>query len=143
MINTTTASKEVQILYQLKSLFQTLKIALKELCIGVWKSTSPIIDLFLIEGLEAHYDMIVVGGGAIGCSVAFWLMQRVTEGFKILVVERDPQVLTFVICAVLMLPKGSFTNYVDKDKYSIKQNSDFSHPTRLSNLLACFPKIIY
>ena len=64
-------------------------------CNGVWKSTSPIIDLFLIEGLEAQYDMIVVGGGAIGCSVAFWLMQRVIEGFKILVVERDPQVLTY------------------------------------------------
>jgi len=46
---------------------------------------------YYIEGLEAHYDMIVIGGGAIGCSVAFWLMQRVTEGFKILVVERDPQ----------------------------------------------------
>ena len=42
--------------------------------------------------MEAQYDMIVVGGGAIGCSVAFWLMQRVIEGFKILVVERDPQV---------------------------------------------------
>ena len=51
--------------------------------------------------------MIVVGGGAIGCSVAFWLMQRVIEGFKILVVERDPQVLTFVICTVLLLPKGT------------------------------------
>ena len=67
--------------------------SIQKLSIGVWKSASPIIDLFLIEGLEAHYDMIVVGGGAIGCSVAFWLMQRVIEGFKILVVERDPQVL--------------------------------------------------
>ena len=66
--------------------------------------------MFLIEGLEAHYDMIVIGGGAIGCSVAFWLMQRVTEGFKILVVERDPQVLNFVICTVLDVAKHSQTD---------------------------------
>ena len=60
----------------------------------------------MIEGLEAHYDIIVVGGGAIGCSIAFWMMQRIIEGFKILVVERDPQVLTFVICTVLNVAKG-------------------------------------
>ena len=64
--------------------------------------------MFLIEGLEAHYDMIVVGGGAIGCSVAFWLMQRVIEGFKILVVERDPQVLTFVICTAMVVQVVEF-----------------------------------
>ena len=52
--------------------------------------------------------MIVVGGGAIGCSVAFWLMQRVIEGFKILVVERDPQVLTFVICTAMVVQVVEF-----------------------------------
>ena len=95
MINATTSSKEVQILYQLKSLFQKLKISFTKIKYWGLKSTSLIIDLFLIEGLEAHYDIIVVGGGAIGCSVAFWMMQRITEGFKILVVERDPQVCAY------------------------------------------------
>ena len=47
---------------------------------------------YYIEGLDAYYDIIVIGGGAIGCSIAFWLAQRINEGFKILVVERDPQV---------------------------------------------------
>ena len=42
--------------------------------------------------MDAYYDIIIVGGGAIGCSVAFWFAQRINEGFKILVVERDPQV---------------------------------------------------
>ena len=47
---------------------------------------------FLIEGLDAFYDIVVVGGGAMGCSIAFWLAQRINEGFNILVVERDPKV---------------------------------------------------
>ena len=77
----------------------------------------------MIEGLEAHYDMIVVGGGAIGCSVAFWLMQRVIEGFKILVVERDPQVLTFVICTVLNLIQ------ISENENSIQISIKTSHTT--------------
>ena len=93
MINTTTAS------FKRGPNSVSIKIPIskpKRLRIDTLKSTSLIIHLFLSEGLEAHYDMIVVGGGAIGCSVAFWLMQRVIEGFKILVVGRDPQVCIYL-----------------------------------------------
>ncbi len=44
------------------------------------------------EGYLAAYDIVVVGGGVMGCSVAFWLMNRVYDHLKILVVERDPTV---------------------------------------------------
>jgi hypothetical protein len=47
---------------------------------------------FTKEGYLAYYDIIIMGGGVMGCSVAFWLAQRVKEGFNILVIERDPQV---------------------------------------------------
>lgn len=37
-------------------------------------------------------DIVIVGGGVIGWSIAFWLKQkeRVREGVKVIVVERDP-----------------------------------------------------
>ena len=48
---------------------------------------------FYIEGYLAYYDVVIIGGGAMGCSVAFWLAQRFQkDGMNILVVERDPQV---------------------------------------------------
>ena len=46
---------------------------------------------YYIEGYDADYDIIIVGGGVMGCSVAYQLAQRVHRGFRILVVERDPK----------------------------------------------------
>ncbi|KAL3870193.1 hypothetical protein ACJMK2_038274 [Sinanodonta woodiana] len=35
-------------------------------------------------------DALIIGGGAIGSSVAFWLKQRNPKGFTVTVIERDP-----------------------------------------------------
>ena len=37
-------------------------------------------------------DVLVVGGGAVGSSVAYWLKQRNPKGISVTVVERDPSV---------------------------------------------------
>ncbi len=37
-------------------------------------------------------DICIIGGGAIGSSVAYWLKQRNPVGFNCTVVERDPTV---------------------------------------------------
>ena len=37
-------------------------------------------------------DILVIGGAAIGSSVAYWLKQRNPEGFNATVVEQDPTV---------------------------------------------------
>lgn len=37
-------------------------------------------------------DILVIGGGAIGSSVSYWLKQRHPDGFNVSVVERDPSV---------------------------------------------------
>merc|ERR1719461_488782 len=38
---------------------------------------------YYIEGYTAHYDIIIIGGGVMGCSVAYWLANRVKNGFRI------------------------------------------------------------
>ena len=41
-------------------------------------------------GFPRHCDILIVGGGVIGCSVAYWIQQRVQQALKIVVIERDP-----------------------------------------------------
>ena len=51
---------------------------------------------FYLPGYYAFYDIVVIGGGAMGASAAYWLMQRgAANHLKILVVERDPTVKFF------------------------------------------------
>lgn len=35
-------------------------------------------------------DVLVIGGGAVGSSIAFWLKKRAREGLNVVVVEKDP-----------------------------------------------------
>ncbi|XP_049827366.1 FAD-dependent oxidoreductase domain-containing protein 1-like [Schistocerca gregaria] len=35
-------------------------------------------------------DVVVIGGGAVGSSVAFWLKTRVRNGVRVIVIEKDP-----------------------------------------------------
>ena len=51
---------------------------------------------FYLPEYYAFYDIVVIGGGAMGASAAYWLMQRgAANHLKILVVERDPTVNVF------------------------------------------------
>ncbi|GLV38883.1 lethal (2) 37Bb [Carabus blaptoides fortunei] len=51
---------------------------------GFEKSTTPIDDF------PAHVDVVVIGGGAMGSSIAYWLKERTRRGLSVAVVERDP-----------------------------------------------------
>ncbi|XP_013097953.2 FAD-dependent oxidoreductase domain-containing protein 1 [Stomoxys calcitrans] len=37
----------------------------------------------------SHCDVVVIGGGGVGSSVAYWLKQRARDGLNVVVVERD------------------------------------------------------
>ncbi len=51
---------------------------------------------FYKEGFDAYYDVCIIGGGLIGCSVAYFLAERIYKGMKICVIERDPTVSWFI-----------------------------------------------
>lgn len=39
-----------------------------------------------------HNDIVIIGGGAIGSSIAYWLKQRAPNALTITVIEKDPSV---------------------------------------------------
>jgi NADPH-dependent 2,4-dienoyl-CoA reductase/sulfur reductase-like enzyme len=43
---------------------------------------------------QSHCDIVIIGGGVVGASIAYWIQQRVPKAVNIVVLEKDPTVST-------------------------------------------------
>lgn len=58
---------------------------------------SDTIDDFISDprdAFQSHCDILVIGGGAMGSSVAYWLKKKAREGLNVVVIEKDPTYAT-------------------------------------------------
>lgn len=47
---------------------------------------------FYKKEIDYYYDVCIIGGGVMGCSVAYFLASTIYKGFKICVIEKDTSV---------------------------------------------------
>lgn len=46
---------------------------------------------------QSHCDVLIIGGGGIGSSIAYWLKKRAFSGLNVVVLEKDPTVTHIAI----------------------------------------------
>ncbi|XP_046746070.1 FAD-dependent oxidoreductase domain-containing protein 1 [Diprion similis] len=64
-----------------------------------------------------HCDVIIIGGGAMGSSIAYWLKKRARHGLRVVVVEKDP---TYQKCSSVLSAGGL------RQQFSLEENIEMS-----------------
>lgn len=47
------------------------------------------------DSASSNFDVVIIGGGAIGMSIAFWIKKKSAGAAKVLVIEKDLKVKKF------------------------------------------------
>lgn len=50
-----------------------------------------------VDEFQTHCDVLIIGGGGVGSSIAFWLKEKAREGLNVVVVEKDETVCLIYI----------------------------------------------
>lgn len=62
-----------------------------------------------VDEFQTHCDVLIIGGGGIGSSIAYWLKQKARDGLNVVVVEKDEKVR---VCMPLKCQPSVFSFYV-------------------------------
>lgn len=71
-------------------------------------------------GLQANYDVVIVGGSVVGNSVAYHLAEKLGSGASICVIERDP---TYTKCSAVLSAGGIRQQFSGKENIELSQYS--------------------
>lgn len=66
----------------------------KKVTVNLWNDNKEVKN-FLEEchmTTPQRSDVIIIGGGIIGSSIAYWLKKKINKDFHIVVIEQDPTV---------------------------------------------------
>uniref|UniRef100_A0A1Q3FJ94 Putative oxidoreductase n=1 Tax=Culex tarsalis TaxID=7177 RepID=A0A1Q3FJ94_CULTA len=53
------------------------------------ESVDNYLERYRREEFQSHCDVLVIGGGGVGSSIAYWLKKRARNGLNVVVVEKD------------------------------------------------------
>lgn len=88
------------------------------------KYTMPLdkLDAFIenredIRQFQTHCDVLVIGGGGMGASIAYWLKKRARDGLNVVVLEKDP---TYQSCSTTLSVGGL------RQQFSLPENIQMS-----------------
>lgn len=70
-----------------------------------------------IRQFQTHCDILVIGGGGMGSSIAYWLKKRAREGLNVVVLEKDP---TYQQCSTALSVGGL------RQQFSLPENIQMS-----------------
>lgn len=65
---------------------------------GTDKDIRDVRSRAIDDEFQSHCDVLVIGGGGVGASIAYWLKKRGLHGVNVVVLEKDPTVSRLAEC---------------------------------------------